>query len=193
MMEAKGTITRLLKGFGFIKLDSGDSVFFHFSVNKNIKFEKGMKVSITYEEGEKGYIAKTLVIFEKTEESTISTIEDKPALYNSKETINNISKLWRLEAKLEDSKYFYNLPESDKILDGRKIFVIGRKGSGKSAICEHIINKSEYNLFSKKLSFKNFPFNELYSLENKKSYTEPNQYITLWKYLIYSTICQLMV
>lgn len=51
---------------------------------------------------------------------------------------------------------------------------------------------SGYNYFSEKLGFKNFPFNELYGLGNVK-YTQPNQYITIWKYLIYSTVCRLMV
>lgn len=112
---------------------------------------------------------------------------------HSTETLKNIAENWKLEAKLENSKYFYNLNEVNKIISGEKLFIIGRKGSGKSSICEHIVNQREHNVFSKKLSFKNFPFNDLYHLQNMRSYTEPNQYITLWKYLIYSTICQLMV
>lgn len=36
-----------------------------------------------------------------------------------------------------------------------------------------------------------FPFNELYNLKNN-GYTAPNQYITLWKYIIYSHICKMM-
>ena len=108
-------------------------------------------------------------------------------------TVQKISKNWKLDAKLEDtSKYFYNYTEVDQILNDEKCYVIGRKGSGKTAICEHILKISEYNVFSEKLGFKNFPFNELYNLENNK-YTQPNQYITIWKYLIYTTVCKLMV
>lgn len=107
--------------------------------------------------------------------------------------LNSIADNWKLEAKLEDShKYFYNYKEVNDILNKDKCYVIGRKGSGKSAICEHIVKTNKYNIFSTKLSFKNFPFNELYSLNNDR-YTAPNQYITLWKYLIYSTVCKLMV
>lgn len=109
------------------------------------------------------------------------------------EILHKIANQWKLEAKLEDTqKYFFYSSEVDSILKKDKCYVIGRKGSGKSAICEYLIKRKEYNVFSTKLSFKNFPFNELYHLENQK-YTQPNQYITLWKYLIYSHVCKLMV
>lgn len=107
-------------------------------------------------------------------------------------TLKNIADNWKLEAKLEDTaKYFYYSSEVDSIIKRDKCYIIGRKGSGKSAICEFLIKRKEHNVFSTKLSFKNFPFNELYGLDNQK-YTPPNQYITLWKYLIYSNICRLM-
>jgi len=108
-------------------------------------------------------------------------------------TLKSISENWKLEAKLEDTeKYFYYSSEVDNIIKKDKCYVIGRKGSGKSAICEYLIKRKSHNIFSTKLSFKNFPFNELYHLDNQK-YTPPNQYITLWKYLIYSNVCRLMV
>lgn len=110
-----------------------------------------------------------------------------------KSVLESIAENWKLEAKLEDSrKYFFNYKEVHDILNKDKCYVIGRKGSGKSAICEHIVKNQNYKTFAIKLNFKNFPFNELYGLNNDK-YTPPNQYITLWKYLIYSTVCQLMV
>lgn len=108
-------------------------------------------------------------------------------------TLKSIADNWKLEAKLEDTeKYFYYSSEVDSIIKNNKCYVIGRKGSGKSAICEFLIRRKEDNIFSTKLNFKNFPFNELYHLDNQK-YTPPNQYITLWKYLIYSNVCKLMV
>ncbi|MCD1118594.1 P-loop ATPase, Sll1717 family [Chryseobacterium turcicum] len=108
-------------------------------------------------------------------------------------TLESISENWKLEAKLENNqKYFFNYDEVNKIINKDKCYVIGRKGSGKSAICEHIVKLDNPNTYSVKLSFKNFPFNELYGLDNHK-YTAPNQYITLWKYLIYSHICKLMI
>jgi hypothetical protein len=109
------------------------------------------------------------------------------------QTLKNIADNWKLEAKLEDTeKYFYYSSEVDSIVKKDKCYIIGRKGSGKSAICEYLVKRKAHDVFSTKLSFKNFPFNELYSLDNQK-YTPPNQYITLWKYLIYSNVCRLMV
>ena len=102
---------------------------------------------------------------------------------------------WQLEAKSEDNyRYFYHLSEVDSILQGKKNYLIGRKGTGKTAISEHIakMGDGKNGVFTEKLSFKNFPFNELYELNNTK-YTPPNQYITLWKYLIYSFICRMML
>lgn len=105
--------------------------------------------------------------------------------------LQNIKSNWRLDAIQEDPKYFFNYNDVASIKSGRKCYVIGRKGSGKSAICQYIVGEIAYRTFSKKLTFKNFPFNELYSLEDNK-YARPNQYITLWKYLIYVTVCKLM-
>ena len=102
---------------------------------------------------------------------------------------------WQLEAKSEDNlRYFYHLKEVDLILQGKKNYLIGRKGTGKTAISEHLtkIGNGTTGIYTEKLSFKNFPFNELYELNNTK-YTPPNQYITLWKYLIYSYICRMML
>ncbi|MGM0951831.1 MAG: P-loop ATPase, Sll1717 family [Pseudomonadota bacterium] len=99
---------------------------------------------------------------------------------------------WKLEAKLEDNRrYFYHTRIVSKILKGQKLYVVGRKGTGKTAITEHLHSIDERGYFSQKLTFKNFPFNKLYELKDQ-GYTAPNQHITLWKYVIYSTICRLM-
>lgn len=99
---------------------------------------------------------------------------------------------WKLEAKSESSeRYFFHVDEVQLIESGRKSYIIGRKGTGKTAIAEYFYTRSQYNQFCEKLSFKNFPFNELYKLKNE-GFTPANQYITLWKYLIYSFICKLM-
>lgn len=111
----------------------------------------------------------------------------------NKVILQEIASNWKLEARQEDNlKYFFHTEESSKILNGDKFYVIGRKGSGKSAISEFILSKQSDSVFAEKLSFKNFPFNELYHLDNPK-YTSPNQYISIWKYIIYSNICRLMV
>jgi hypothetical protein len=99
---------------------------------------------------------------------------------------------WKLEAKEEDNpRYFYPRPELSTLTSGENCYVIGRKGSGKTAIAEYIKGMSGYNVFVRMLSFKNFPFNDLYKLADQ-GYTSPSQYTTLWKYIIYSAICSMM-
>ncbi len=99
---------------------------------------------------------------------------------------------WKLEAKLEDTeRYFYHTRIVSRVLKGQKLYIVGRKGTGKTAISEHLGNIDEKGYFSQKLTFKNFPFNKLYELQDK-GFTSPNQYITLWKFVIYSTVCKLM-
>lgn len=99
---------------------------------------------------------------------------------------------WKLEAKSENTeRYFYHVAEIDNISRGLSAYVIGRKGTGKTAIAEYLLRLNRFDTFSEKLTFKNFPFNDLYSLKNA-AFTAPNQYITFWKYLIYSFVCKMM-
>ena len=114
-------------------------------------------------------------------------------------TLSEISQNWKLEAKQENSlRYFFHIEEAKSIISGDKFYIIGRKGSGKSAISQYLLNLNNvedyscYKIFTEQLTFKNFPFNELYALDNNK-YTRPNQYITIWKYIIYSCVCRQMV
>ena len=101
--------------------------------------------------------------------------------------------LWQLEAKYgEETKYFYKTGIIAPLLKGDKYFVIGRKGTGKTAICQYFMNLSKLhnNVKSQKLSFKNFPYNELYE-NNDDAFPSQSKYITLWKYLIYNTLLEL--
>ena len=88
--------------------------------------------------------------------------------------LNAIADTWHLEAKQENENLFFYIDEVNSIKSGEKCYVIGRKGMGKTAISEFLYNQSAENIFSERLSFKNFPFNLLYSLENN-IYTSPNQ------------------
>ncbi len=111
---------------------------------------------------------------------------------DNKKVFQKIVDEWKLEAKAEDNKYFYFVIEAEEILEGKKSIVIGRKGEGKTAIAQYVCKQQEYNVFTEKMSFKNFPFNILYKLSDGQ-YTKPNQYISLWKYLIYTVICKQMI
>lgn len=106
--------------------------------------------------------------------------------------LKEISTQWKVEARQENAKYFYYTDEVNQLMDGSKFFIIGRKGEGKTAISEYISEICEPDVFTDKMSFKNFPFNVLYQLTNE-DYTAPNQYITIWKYIIYSSVCRMMI
>lgn len=110
----------------------------------------------------------------------------------NQEAFRTIVDEWKLEAKEEDTKYFYYVEEAKDILAGKKNLVIGRKGEGKTAIAQYIYQINKHDTFTEKLSFKDFPFNVLYRLSDEQ-YTKPNQYISIWKYLIYTTICKKMI
>lgn len=99
---------------------------------------------------------------------------------------------WKLEAKQEDAKYFYFVNEAEEILAGKKSMVIGRKGEGKTALAQYIYKQEGFDVFTEKMTFKNFPFNIIYNLTDS-NYTKPNQYISIWKYLMYTTICKQMI
>lgn len=99
---------------------------------------------------------------------------------------------WRLEAKEEDSaRYFYAPPELRRISTGGISYVIGRKGSGKTAVAEHINGLEGWDTAIQNLSFKSFPFNLLYEFEDKR-FTTPSQYTTVWLYIIYCAICSML-
>lgn len=109
-----------------------------------------------------------------------------------KDALKEIKDKWYTEAKSEDNnRYFYHTEESSKIANGTKCYVISRKGTGKTALCQHILSSQKYNRHSTKLSFKNFPFNDVYK-HSDSSFRKPNQYITFWKYVIYNKICEMM-
>ena len=108
--------------------------------------------------------------------------------------LKEISESWNLEAKIEkNERYFYKPASIDELISGRKNYIIGRKGTGKTALSQYIskLNNGQ-KIFTKSLSFKNFPYNELYEHKNEK-YTPKSHYITLWKYIIYSTICEMLL
>jgi hypothetical protein len=77
-----------------------------------------------------------------------------------KRVLEEIIEKWRQEGGEEDSKYFYYRAEIKGILNGDKYYVIGRKGSGKSAIAKYIIEtlpETESSFFAKEIFFSDLP------------------------------------
>jgi len=187
------------QGFGFILIDDSSNEIYVHKSGLIDAIKENDKVSFEKTKVEKGDTAIQVKLLTESLEHT-SYLETKQegleistSSVNSNRIIRSIAENWKLEAKLESQKdYFYHLQEINSILNKSKYYIIGRKGSGKSSISEYLLSLKNFDTFTEKLSFKNFPFNELYGLDNQK-YTAPNQYITLWKYLIYSTVAKLMV
>ncbi|MCF3630139.1 hypothetical protein RJ527_02685 [Thalassospiraceae bacterium LMO-SO8] len=112
-------------------------------------------------------------------------------MVNRNPVLNEI-KDWKLEAKEEESsRYFYSVSDLQTLVDSSKCFVLGRKGTGKTAIVEHLRHSTDEKTFARILSFQHFPFNDLYALRDG-GYRGTSQYITLWKYVILSAVCSMM-
>lgn len=105
---------------------------------------------------------------------------------------------WAQDASKEDSrKYFFNIPELSKIRSGRGYFVIGRKGTGKTAVGEYLLSlegnpKNETQ--AERLSFRNFPFSDLYRLREGAHGAAPtaSEYVSAWRFLIYCAVCKML-
>lgn len=184
-----GTIIRFVspKRYGFILDEKGNQRFFHVTNVQNECVNNictGAIVSFEPTSSPKGLNAVNIEVLEPKD--TINFTR------NRAEYIAEISE-WKMEAKLEDnSRYFYNLDQIRLLESGKRCFVIGRKGTGKTAICEYLNRLDQQIIFSKKVSFKHFPFQELYDHDNGR-FNFPNQYISIWKFIIYSEIAQLMM
>jgi len=69
---------------------------------------------------------------------------------------------WKREAKSEDTdRYFWDMSEVALLQEGTRYFVVGRKGTGKSAICERLASLRQYDKFATRLNFSPFPIEEL--------------------------------
>ncbi|MHC4572800.1 MAG: P-loop ATPase, Sll1717 family [Planctomycetota bacterium] len=95
------------------------------------------------------------------------------------------------DARLED--YFLDFGYWNDIGHGRKCFVIGRKGTGKSALYSWIKHReSQGDILVANLSFKDFPFEKLLQLSDD-AFAKPNQYQTIWRNIIFSELALMIV
>lgn len=81
--------------------------------------------------------------------------------------------------------YFLKIPDYDKLIAGEKRFVIGRKGTGKTAILQKIVIDSKSNplFFCRELTLKEFPITDLRMLRDR-SMQDKSQYVNIWSFLI---------
>ena len=94
--------------------------------------------------------------------------------------IRNVSD-WKVEAKNETSiDYFVRFPLVDRLVDGSRCFVVGRRGTGKTAIASYIDSKYRSSI----VNFDSFPFQTLFKFKDE-DFSSNSEYISVWKNLIY--------
>jgi hypothetical protein len=106
------------------------------------------------------------------------------------ELLHHISQ-WKLDARNEDmTKLYYQTAQFDAVQTGKSFIVVGRKGSGKTALGEHLISTSG-SRNSLKLSLKDFPLKQFAEFKDSRFF-DASQYVPIWRYTILSSICWLM-
>ena len=90
------------------------------------------------------------------------------------------------------NKYFIDIEYKNAIWNSSKYFIIGRKGTGKSALYNWIYRNSfeEGKIVSNK-SFSDFPFEKLLQLSDD-SFSKPNQYQSIWRHIILTELAHMI-
>lgn len=100
------------------------------------------------------------------------------------------------EAKGDDklNSYFIEIPEYNLIKNGEYRYIIGRKGTGKTAIIEQLTNEiqGKHNYFYKYMSLKSFPIQSLRGMKDK-SQGDKSQFVPIWTFLILIEISKLLI
>lgn len=69
-----------------------------------------------------------------------------PNRYNIEKNLKRISSEWNVEARKELNKYFYVRDDYESVVEGRHTLILGRKGSGKTALAKYIRKKCAQQL-----------------------------------------------
>lgn len=100
------------------------------------------------------------------------------------------------EAKGDENlhKYFFAFPKFEKVEQGLYRYVIGRKGSGKTAVIEKIKQtiEDEPLSFYSTLTLRDFPLADLRSLGDS-SYNDKSRFVPIWQFLIYVELSKLLL
>ena len=91
------------------------------------------------------------------------------------------------------NSYFIDFEYKDALLNTSKCFVVGRKGTGKSALYNWLeTNQQKYDIMVENKSFSDFPFEKLLYLSDN-NFSKPNQYQSIWKNIIYTELARLII
>lgn len=87
--------------------------------------------------------------------------------------------------------YFLKTPAVKEILDGKVLLVLGRKGSGKTALVRHF-TEGQSGLNSRGLTLGQYPW-KVHEQRADSSVNEVNAYVESWRYLIATQIAALLL
>jgi hypothetical protein len=87
--------------------------------------------------------------------------------------------------------YFLKTPAVKEILDGKVLLVLGRKGSGKTALVRHF-TEGQSGLNSRGLTLGQYPW-KVHEKKADSSVSEVDAYVESWRYLIATQIAALLL
>jgi DNA-binding NtrC family response regulator len=91
-------------------------------------------------------------------------------------------------------RYFYDTGLVQQLSNDKKTLIIGRKGTGKTAIASHLIDlaRQDANTFARILSFRDVPVKLLESFEDK-DHASSSRFSRLWKLVILTELAKLVL
>jgi len=90
-------------------------------------------------------------------------------------------------------RYFVSFPGMDDIEQGKIRYIIGRKGTGKTAVFEYLRQKSSGDplSFYRSISLRDFPLGLMRQLEDKRL-ADKSKYVPVWRYLLLMELCAMI-
>jgi hypothetical protein len=92
------------------------------------------------------------------------------------------------------AEYFVEIPEYQRVIAGSKRYIIGRKGTGKTAVLERIRidSKSQRDWFISMLSLRGFPITGIRELRLRNCRGK-SQFVPVWMFLIASELARQVI
>tara|TARA_Y100001963_G_C6782825_1_gene450951 strand:- start:347 stop:1498 length:1152 start_codon:yes stop_codon:yes gene_type:complete len=90
--------------------------------------------------------------------------------------------------------YFYQLPGYKDLVSGKKRYIIGAKGCGKTATREYLrfSKEEDSHFFQQSISLRDFPLGYIRELRDKKL-RDKSQYVSVWMHLILVELCKMVI
>lgn len=99
------------------------------------------------------------------------------------------------EAKYDNlERYFYDTGDVKKIIDGKIHLIVGRKGSGKTAISTYILKTSlnTYNQITDVISGREIPLGLIDKFQDTR-FVGPSKFVPVWRYILLLELAKLVL